>query len=137
MNATKVLWGQVLVVSAVVLAFLWGATEWVGWRLAFQPKVGHPWLYIAARPVYQPPAFFWWWFACDPYSRDISIEGAYIAASGGIAAVVVAVAMSVWRAHEVKRLTTYGSAHRAETSDVREVGLLDRDGILFGRRRHD
>ena len=31
------------------------------------------------------------------------VEGAYIAASGGIAAVVVAIAMSVWRAREVKR----------------------------------
>jgi type IV secretion system protein VirD4 len=43
MNATKILWGQVLVVSAVVLAFLWGATEWVAWRLAFQPELGRPW----------------------------------------------------------------------------------------------
>jgi type IV secretion system protein VirD4 len=34
MNATKILWGQVLLVSFVVLAFLWGATEWVAWRLA-------------------------------------------------------------------------------------------------------
>jgi hypothetical protein len=34
MNATKILWGAVLIVSAVVLAFLWGATEWVAWSLA-------------------------------------------------------------------------------------------------------
>ena len=32
----------------------------------------------------------------------IFVEGGYIAASGGIAAVVVAVAMSVWRAREVE-----------------------------------
>jgi type IV secretion system protein VirD4 len=65
----------------------------------------------AVRPtVYHPPAFFWWWFAYDAYARDIFVEGAYIAAAGGIAAVVVAVTISVWRAREAKRFATYGSA---------------------------
>jgi type IV secretory pathway TraG/TraD family ATPase VirD4 len=58
MNATKILWGQVLLVSAVVLAFVWGATEWVAWRLAFQPQLGRPWFELLGWPVYQPPAFF-------------------------------------------------------------------------------
>ena len=114
MNATKILWGQVLLVSAVMLAFIWGATEWVAWRLAFQTQLGRPWFEFLGWPVYQPPAFFWWWFAYDAYARDIFVEGAYIAASGGIAAVAVAIAMSVWRAREAKRATTYGSARWAE-----------------------
>ncbi len=118
MNATKILWGQVLLVSAVVLAFVWAATEWTAWKLGFQSQLGHPWFELLGWPVYQPPAFFWWWFAYDAYARDIFVEGAYIAASGGIAAVVVAVAMSVWRAREVKRVTTYGSARWAETREV-------------------
>jgi hypothetical protein len=70
---------------------------------------------------YQPPAFFWWWFAYDASARDIFVEGACIAASGGIAAVVVAIAMSVWRAREAKRVTTYGSARWAETREVRKA----------------
>ena len=135
MNATKILWGQVLLVSFVVLAFLWGATEWVAWRLAFQSQLGRPWFEVFGWPLYQPPAFFWWWFAYDAYARDIFVEGAYIAASGGIAAVVVAIAMSVWRAREVKRVTTYGSARWAETREVREAGLLGHDGVLLGRWR--
>ena len=132
MNATKILWGQVLAVSAVVLGFLWGATQWVAWRLAFQPQLGHPWFNIVGWPVYDPPAFFWWWFAYDAYARPIFVEGAYIAASGGIAAVVVAVAMSVWRAREVKKVTTYGSARWAETREVRRAGLLRADGVMLG-----
>jgi len=59
MSATKILWGQVLLVSAVALAFLWGATEWVAWRLAFQIQLGLPWSEFLGWPVYQPPAFFW------------------------------------------------------------------------------
>ena len=135
MNATKILWGQVLLVSAVTLAFIWGATEWVAWRLAFQTQLGLPWFEFLGWPVYHPPAFFWWWFVYDAYARDIFIEGAYIAASGGIAAVVVAIAMSVWRAREIKRVTTYGSARWAETREVREASLLGYDGVLLGRWR--
>src|SRR5271168_1280969 len=137
MNATKILWGQVLLVGTVVLAFVWAATEWVACRLGFQPQLGRPWFELIGWPVYQPRAFFWWWFAYDAYARPIFVEGAYIAASGGIAAVVVAVAMSVWRAREVKKVTTYGSACWAETREVRRAGLLDQDGVLLGRWRGD
>jgi type IV secretion system protein VirD4 len=135
MNATKILWGQVLLVGFVVTAFLWGASEWVAWRLAFQPQLGPPWFELFGWRVYEPPAFFWWWFAYDAYARDIFVEGAYIAASGGIAAVIVAIAMSVWRAGEVKRVTTYGSARWAETSEVRRAAVLCRDGVLLGQWR--
>ncbi len=137
MNATKILWGQVLLVSAVVLAFVWAATEWTAWRLAFQPQLGHPWFEVLGWPVYQPPAFFWWWFAFDAYAREIFVEGAYIAASGGIAAIVVAVTISVWRAREAKRVTTYGSARWAEAHEVRQAGMLGHDGVLLGRWRDD
>jgi type IV secretion system protein VirD4 len=142
MNATKILWGQVLAVSLVALAFVWGATEWVAWRLAFQPQLGRPWFECFGWPIYQPPDFFWWWFAYDAYARDIFTEGAYIAASGGIAAVIVAIAMSVWRAREAKRVTTYGSARWAQTAEVRDAGLLAHDGAVLGRwqdryLRHD
>jgi type IV secretion system protein VirD4 len=137
MNATRILWGHVLLVSAAVLAFVWAATEWVAWRLGFQPQLGHPWFDLFGWPVYQPPAFFWWWFAYDAYARDIFVEGAYIAASGGIAAIVVAIGMAVWRARELKRATTYGSAQWAETREVRRADLLGDGGVLLGRWRGD
>ena len=137
MNATKILWGQVLLVSITVLAFVWAATEWTAWKLGFQPGLGHPWFELVGWPVYHPPAFFWWWFAYDAYARDVFVEGAYIAATGGIAAIVVAVTISVWRAREAKRVTTYGSARWAETREVREAGLLGHDGVLLGRLRDE
>jgi type IV secretion system protein VirD4 len=135
MNATKILWGQVLLVSFVLLAFLWGATEWVAWRLAFQSQLGRPWFEVFGWSLYSPPAFFWWWFAYDAYAREIFVEGAYIAASGGIAAVIVAIAMSVWRARKVKRVTTYGSARWVEPREIRDAALLDHDGVLLGQWR--
>lgn len=137
MAATKILWGQILLVSLVVLGFLWAATEWTAYQLAFQPQLGGPWFVVLGWPMYKPPAFFWWWFAYDAYARDIFVRGAYVAASGGIAAFTVAVAMSVWRAREAKRAITYGSARWAETSDVRRANLLSSDGVVLGRWRSE
>ena len=135
MRATKILWAQVLLVLGTVLIFVWAATEWCAWKLGYQSGLGHPWFRLLGWPVYDPPAFLWWWFAYDAYARDIFVEGAYIAASGGIASIVVAVIISVWRSREAKRATTYGSARWAETREVREAGLLGHDGVLLGRWR--
>ena len=46
-TATKILWGQILVVFAIVLATIWGATQWTAWRLGFQPQLGPPWFELA------------------------------------------------------------------------------------------
>lgn len=135
MNATKILWSQVVAVSAVVLAFLWGATEWVAWRLAFQHQLGYAWFDILGWPVYDPSAFFWWWwFAYDAYARPIFVAGAYVAAPGGIAALAVAIAMSVWRAREVKKVTTYGSARWAPGDRPLQSGPHHQDPRALRRR---
>lgn len=133
MSATKILWGQILIVSAIVLATTWGATEWVAWRLAFQPELGAPWFRLFGFPFYLPPAFFWWWYGFDAYAPSIFIEGAWIAASGGFISVAVAIGMSVWRAREAKKVETYGSARWAEAEEVRAAGLLGPDGVVLGR----
>ena len=117
MTATKILWGQILLVFAVVLATLWGATEWTAWRLGFQPQLGPPWFTIAHAPVYLPVAFFWWWYHYDAYAPGIFIEGAAIAASGGFASIGIAIGMSVWRArvHDL-RLGALGDERRDSRS---------------------
>src|SRR5271154_3669636 len=85
MSATRILWGQLILVSMVVLAFLWAATEWTAWRLAFQPQLGPAWFVIGRWPIYQPLAFFIWWFKFDACAPRMFIQGGCIAASGGIA----------------------------------------------------
>jgi hypothetical protein len=42
MNATEILWGQVLLVAAVGLGFVWAATEWTAWKLGFQSQLRPP-----------------------------------------------------------------------------------------------
>ena len=52
MSATKILWGEILVVFSIVLVCVWGATEWTAWRLAFQPELGPPGSSCSGLPVY-------------------------------------------------------------------------------------
>jgi type IV secretion system protein VirD4 len=136
-TATKILWGQILVVFTIVLVTLWTATQWTAWRLGYQPQLGPPWFALAGAPVYLPPAFFWWWYHFDAYAPSIFLEGAAIAASGGFGAIGIAIGMSVWRAREAKAVTTYGSARWATREEVRSAGLLCPDGVVLGRDAGD
>ena len=56
-----------------------------------------------------------------------------IAASGGFAAIALAIGMSVWRVREARHAETYGSARWANAEEVKAAGLLDRDGVALGR----
>jgi type IV secretion system protein VirD4 len=136
-TATKILWGQISIVLAVVLATIWLATQWTAWRLGFQPQLGSPWFELSGVPVYVPPAFFWWWYHYDAYAPRIFLEGAGIAVSGGFAAIGIAIVMSVWRAREAKTITTYGSARWATKREIRAAGLLGSDGVVLGRFGRD
>ncbi|MCC6887292.1 MAG: conjugal transfer protein TraG [Hyphomicrobiales bacterium] len=142
MTATKILWGQIVIVFAIVLATLWAATQWTAWRLGFQPQLGAPWFEVAGTPVYLPVIFFWWWYHYDAYAPRIFIEGAAISASGGFASIGIAIGMSVWRAREAKTITTYGSARWATKDEILRAGLLGPDGVVLGHYareylRHD
>ncbi len=136
MSATKILWGQILVVFLIVLVTTWSATQWTAWQLGFQPQLGRPWFELFGWPIYYPPAFFWWWYLYDAYAPPIFVEGAYIAASGGFIAIAVAIGMSVWRAREAKNVETYGSARWARPDEVKSAGLLGPDGVVLGKLDH-
>jgi len=155
MTTTKILWGQISLVLAIVLTTMWAATQWVAWKLGFQPQLGHPWFELGhGWPVYFPLAFFRWWFIYDAYAPDIFLEGGFIAASGGIISVVAALAMSVWRARERKdscdlRVGTLGITFRNPrrgsyesgwcctwaASKVRISGTMDQNTCSVSRRR--
>ncbi len=142
MTGTKILWGQILVVGLLALAGIWLATEWTAWRLGFQPQLGPPWFYLGQWPVYPPPAFFFWWFVYEAYAPGVFARGAFMAAGGTIVAVFVAIGMSIWRAREAKKVTTYGSARWANEGEAKAAGLLGQDGVVLGRLgehylRHD
>jgi type IV secretion system protein VirD4 len=134
MSSTKVLWGQICAAFGIVLVTMWAATQWVAWKLGFQPQLGPPWFeLIGGIPIYYPAAFFWWWLVYDAYAPSIFVQGACIAAAGGILSMLVAFAMSIWRAREARTAATYGSARWATASEVRAAQLMGPDGVVLGR----
>ena len=141
-SVTKILWGQILIVSLVALLFVWAATQWVAFRLGFQPQLGAPLTALFGLPIYRPWQVFTWWYWYDAYAPRIFVEGAAIAGAGGIAAIAVAILLSVLRAREASDVTTYGSAKWAGPKDITAAGLFAEDGVVLGRLdkrylRHD
>jgi hypothetical protein len=138
MTGSKILWGQMLMAVLAVGGMLWAATEWTAWRLGFQPALGAPWFSFAHWPVYPPHQFFAWWLRFDSYAPALFLQGAGIACSGGVIAVVVAIGASIQRSRLSARVTTYGSARWAGAEDVRAAGLLEPAGVYLGRlgRQH-
>jgi type IV secretion system protein VirD4 len=44
MQGTNVLFGQIAVVLGIVIAGVWGATQWTAGALGYQLRLGSPWL---------------------------------------------------------------------------------------------
>lgn len=133
MHATTVLYGQVLVVLAITLSGVWGATQWTAAALGYQARLGAPWFDLLGTPVYHPWRLFEWWFAFDAYAPDIFNIGGSIAACSSLLALVVAIGMAIWRARQARRVTTYGSARWADADEVRKAGLTQPAGVFLGQ----
>lgn len=133
MSASKILWGQVLAVCSIILASLWGATQWTASALGYQTELGPPSFMLFGIPVYPPYSFLWWWFSYDAYAPHIFETAGYIAVSGTGVSIVVAIGMSVWRAREAKNAQTYGSARWANHAEISKAGLFTDKGVVLGQ----
>ena len=133
MRATGVLYGQVLTVFGIVIAGVWGATQWVASALGYQSRLGAPWFELLDKPVYHPWRLFDWWFFFDAYAPQVFVTGGAIAGASGLVAVVVAIGMSIWRSRQSRLVTTYGSARWAETVEVDRAGLTGDAGVFLGQ----
>ena len=135
MQGTNVLFGQIAVVFGIVIAGVWGATQWTAAALGYQVRLGSPWFDFLGTPIYLPWKLFEWWFFFDAYAPRVFDTGGAIAGGSGLLAVVVAVCMSIWRSRQSRLVTTYGSARWASTEDIRKAGLTQPIGVFLGQ--HD
>ncbi|WP_075259879.1 conjugal transfer protein TraG [Herbaspirillum camelliae] len=133
MQGQGVLFGQIGVVFGIVIVGVWFATQWTAAALGYQLCLGSPWFDLLGTPIYHPWRLFEWWFFFDAYAPRIFDTGGLIAGGSGLAAVVVAMAMSVWRSRQSKLVTTYGSARWADAAAIREAGLTQSAGVFLGR----
>jgi type IV secretion system protein VirD4 len=134
--------GQILVVFAIVLAAIWGATQWAAGTLGHQAALGPAWFAVAGYPVYLPWRLFEWWYAYDAYAPHVFERAGTLAASGGVAGALFAILNSVWRARQSQLVTTFGSARWATVKEIAAAGLFRPKGVFLGRvgdqyLRHD
>lgn len=113
MTPSKLLYGQIVLTFAIVIGAVWFATQWVASQLGHQAGLGPAWIVVAGYPVYPPWRLFEWWYAYEAYAPSIFNQAGAIAAGGGIAGVIVAIAGSLWRARQNQMVTTYGSSRWA------------------------
>ncbi len=143
MTPTRLLLGQGFVALAVVLGVVWWATQWSAALLTErQLALGAPWVTWAGIAVYPPWRVFQWWVAYDSVAPDVVRRTGGLAAAGGLAAVLLAMGGSLWRARRGRPSTAYGSARWATARDVRRSGLCAVQGVMLGRfgsryLRHD
>lgn len=132
MQGQGVLFGQIGVVFGIVIVGVWSATQWTAAALGYQVRLGSPWFDVFGTPIYHPWRLFEWWFFFDAYATHIFDVGGAIAGGSGLLASTVAIAMSVWRSRQSRRVTTYGSARWANASDISKAGLNRPSGVFLG-----
>ena len=57
---------------AIVLAAMWGATQWTAAAHGYQAALGPVWFVVSDLPVYLPWRLFEWWYAHDAYAPHCS-----------------------------------------------------------------
>ncbi|EIL3741085.1 conjugal transfer protein TraG, partial [Salmonella enterica] len=87
MQGTNVLFGQIAVVFGIVIAGVWGATQWTAAALGYQVRLGSPWFDFLGTPIYLPWKLFEWWFFFDAYAPRVFDTGGAIAGGSGLLAV--------------------------------------------------
>ncbi len=137
MTPTKLLVGQILVVFAIVIFGVWAATQWAASMLGYQPQLGAPWTILFGTPVYRPWQLFDWWYHYDAYAPKVFDKAGALAGATGFMGCASAIAGSLWRARQNRRVTTYGSSRWAVRGEVERAGLFRNAGVFLGRLGKD
>jgi len=94
---TKILIGQIIIVFAVVIGAVWGATQWTAITLGHDPWLGAPWFLLGDYKIYHPWRLFQWWYAYEAYAPAVFNKAGAMAATGGFLGAGTAIAGSVCR----------------------------------------
>ena len=136
MSPQSILIGQIVLVFTTIILTTWYATQWVALQFDYDAYLGAPWFTVSDYKIYLPWRLFEWWYSFDAYAPSVFSKGGQIAAGGGFLGTLFAVAGSVWRGRQAKKLTTFGSSQWANKSMMKQAGLFTEDGVFLGQA-HD
>src|SRR5215471_7176539 len=132
-------WSAMFVGLLLLVLVNIGATQFVAYRLEYQPALGSPLLRYQLHSIYQPFAWAPWLLkygsSADPRIRLPLLSGALIVVAGAAVAVILVYGMNLRRARSLSANTEdlHGSARWAMPADIEATGLLDsQQGVYVG-----
>src|SRR6476646_2411164 len=132
-------WSAMFVGLLLLVLVNIGATQFVAYRLEYQPALGSPLLRYQLHSIYQPFAWAPWLLrygsSADPRIRLPLLSGALIVVAGAAIAVSLVYGMNLRRARRLSANTEdlHGSARWATPTDIEATGLLDaQQGVYVG-----
>jgi len=137
MSPQNILIGQILVVFTTIILTTWYATQWVALQFDYDAYLGTGFAELGNHKIYAPWNLFKWWYQFDAYAPHIFSRGGQISAGGGLLGIMFAVIGSVLRGRSSKALNTFGSSRWATSKQMKQVGLLDDEGVFLGRTKTD
>ena len=124
---------HVVGVALSILLGLWGSTQWLASMLGHQTQLGRPWFVVLDYPVYLPWQYLVWVYSFNAYAPAHVSRAMMPTVAGACLSIVVAIAISIWRARLVDTPDTHGSARWADQRDLARSGLVDgNDGVVLG-----
>jgi type IV secretion system protein VirD4 len=133
MQGTNVLFGQIAVVFGIVIAGVWGATQWTAAALGYQVRLGSPWFdfrHAGLSPVEAVRVVVL--LRCLRAAR--LRHGGAIAGGSGLLAVLVAIACRSG-ARGNHAWSRPMARHAGQAEDIRKAGLTQPIGVFLGQ--HD
>ena len=132
-------WSAMFVGMLLLVLVNIGATQFVAYRLEYQPALGSPLLRYQLHSIYQPFSWAPWLLrygsSADPRIRLPLLSGALIVVAGAAVAVILVYGMNLRRARRLSANTEdlHGSARWATPADIEATGLLDlQQGVYVG-----
>lgn len=129
-NLSGVMWGTVLIGLVLILIVSSIATQYLAWRLAFQPALGNSIGHLGSIPIYQPFGWVVWGWKYgtieDAYLKRVLAHVYYFVTSAVLVCVLAAAYINYRRTKNLGGGTEHlhGSAHWASEEEVKATGLL-------------
>jgi len=129
-NLSGVMWGAVLLGLVLIVVVSSIATQYLAWRLAFQPALGAPVAHLGSFPIYQPFGWVEWGWKYgtveDAYLKSVLSHVYYFVTGSVLIGVLVAGYINYRRTKNLGggNEHLHGSAHWASQDELKATGLL-------------
>lgn len=126
-----------ILIGVLICLVVWvSATQFLAWRLGYQPALGEPFVSVLHHPVYPPwdwAVWAWRYRKVDALADPLKWT-AIAGITGFLIALGCASPVQTNRARKLMEHTDQlrGSAHWASEKDVQESGLLGKAGVYVG-----